>query len=226
MGDPQGIAVDAKNNLLFVANHGARELSAGGPPPAARAREDWARLWQTAVGRAGMHGFVALAAGGRGQGGGTYGRFDPPSITVYPVDASGNAPPLRVIKGPRTQLNWPHHLAVDEGRGELFVANNGDNSILVFRTSDNGDVVPARVVKGPRSGLAHPAGIAVDVTNGELWVANMGNYTATVYPITANGDVPPVRTIRAGPQGGLYNMMGNPGSVAYDSRRQEILVPN
>jgi DNA-binding beta-propeller fold protein YncE len=156
----------------------------------------------------------------------TYGRFDRPSITIYPLNASGNTPPLWVIKGPQTQLNWPHHLAVHEGRGELFVANNGDDSILVFRTSDNGDVAPARVIKGPRSGLVHPAGIAVDVTNGELWVANMGNYTATVYPITANGDVPPLRTIRAGPRGGRYNMMGNPGSVAYDTRRQEILVPN
>jgi DNA-binding beta-propeller fold protein YncE len=117
-------------------------------------------------------------------------------------------------------------VAVHEGRNEIFVANNGDDSILVFPNSANGDVAPTRVIKGPRTGIKYPAGIALDLTNNELWVANMGNYTATVYPLTADGDVAPLRTIRAGPQGGAYNMMGNPGSVAYDPKRQEILVPN
>jgi hypothetical protein len=66
----------------------------------------------------------------------------------------------------------------------------------------------------------------VDPTNNELWVANMGNYTLTAFPITASGDVAPVRQIRGGPAGGAFNMVGNPGAVGYDSRRQEILVPN
>jgi DNA-binding beta-propeller fold protein YncE len=245
LGDPQGIAVDAKNNLLVVGNHGARELSVGGPAAVTRTQEEWRQAWQAVMGRAGMHGFVGLTGGrggqgqtpnlssltsnelqGQGQGGGTYGRFELPSINIFSLDASGNTAPLRVIKGPQTQLNWPHHVAVHEDRGEIFVANNGGDSILVFRTSDRGDVIPTRVIKGPGTGLKYPAGIALDITNGELWVANMGNYTATAYPIAANGDVAPLRTIRAGPQGGLYNMMGNPGSVAYDSKRQEILVPN
>src|SRR5438105_10512675 len=30
-------------------------------------------------------------------GQGRYGKFDPPSITVYPMDASGNVKPVRVI---------------------------------------------------------------------------------------------------------------------------------
>jgi DNA-binding beta-propeller fold protein YncE len=232
LADPQGIAVDAKNNLLFVTNHGARRLSLAAPGPV-RPQEEWRQAWEEGVARAGMHGFTTLTGGrGRGQesefigGRGSYGQFEPPSINIFAVTANGNTPPLRVIKGSQTQLNWPHHIAVSEDRGEIFVANNGDDSILVFRTSDTGNVAPTRVIKGARTKIKYPAGIALDLTNNELWVANMGNYTATVYPLTSSGDVAPLRTIRAGPEGGLYNMMGNPGSVAYDSKRQEILVPN
>src|SRR5437773_2793866 len=33
---------------------------------------------------------------------GRYGKFEPPSITVYPMEASGNIKPLRIIEGPTT----------------------------------------------------------------------------------------------------------------------------
>jgi DNA-binding beta-propeller fold protein YncE len=154
------------------------------------------------------------------------GRFELPSINIYARDASGNTAPLRVIKGPKTQLNWPSHVAVHEGRGEIFVANDADDSILVFRTSDRGDVGPARVIKGPRTGNKNPTGVAVDARNNELWVVNMGNYAANVFPIAANGNVQPLRTIRGGPANRDALMIGNPGAVAYDSRRQQLLVPN
>ena len=54
----------------------------------------------------------------------------------------------------------------------------------------------------------------------------MGNYTAAVFPLTANGNVAPMRQIRGGPATGEALMIGNPGAVGYDSKRQEILVPN
>jgi len=154
------------------------------------------------------------------------GWFNPPSITVYPIKASGDTPPLRIIAGPRTQLNWPGHIFVDPENGELFVANDADHSILVFRGTDQGDVAPQRVIKGPRTGLSNPTGLFVDVKNNELFVSNMGNHSATVYPRDANGDVAPLRTIRSAPVGKQAQIIGNPGAVGYDSRRQEILVPN
>ena len=54
----------------------------------------------------------------------------------------------------------------------------------------------------------------------------MGNYAATVYPVAAEGDVAPLRMIRGGPAGRDALMIGNPGAVAYDTKRAEILVPN
>jgi DNA-binding beta-propeller fold protein YncE len=154
------------------------------------------------------------------------GRTLPPSITVYAKNASGDTPPLRVIQGPRTQLNWPTGVAVDPGRGELYVTNDTLHSILVFDVNASGDVAPKRVLRGPRTGLKNPTGIALDFTHGEFWVANFGGHTATAYALGASGDTPPLRTIRAAPNGTPSLMIGNPGAVAFDTKREEILAPN
>ena len=155
-----------------------------------------------------------------------YGSFESPSITVYPLNASGNAEPIRVIEGPNTLMNWPSHLAFHEERQELFVANDADSSILVFDASAEGDVAPIRVIKGPNTGIQHPPGIALDERTDELFVANMGTPTVTVFPATANGNVAPLRVVRGAPTGTQSLMIGNPGAVGYDTLRGEILVPN
>jgi DNA-binding beta-propeller fold protein YncE len=229
LADPHGIAIDHKNDLVFIANHGHSRVYTG--PTVTRSPEAWRRLWQESMARPNsLHNFVSLyeRPSGRGEGprGQNSGRFEPPSINVYARGASGNAAPLRVIRGPRTQLNWPSHVGVHEGRGEIFVANDGDDSVLVFRITDSGDVAPTRVIKGGRTRIKFPTGVAVDPANNELWVASMGNYTIAVFPIAANGDVEPIRQIRGGPEGRTGLMIGNPGAVGYDSKRQEILVPN
>ena len=163
----------------------------------------------------------------RGEAGsGRYGKFDPPSITVYPMEGSGNIKPVRIIEGPKTLMNWPAHMAFHEERQELFVANDADNSIVVFRASDEGDAAPIRVIKGPKTGIKSPPGIALDAKLGELYVANMGTPSITVFPVAANGDVAPARTIRGGPAGAVGLMIGNPGAVGYDTKREQILVPN
>ena len=195
--DAHGIAIDPKNKLLFVSNHGATS----------RAEPDDS----------------VLAIKRRIPGS---GKFDPPSITVYALDARGNTAPLRIIEGPRTQLNWPAAMAIDTERGELYVANDVEDSIVVFRTTDTGNTAPSRVIQGPRTGLKNPTGIFVDPKNRELWASNMGNHSATAYSLDANGNAAPRRTIRSAPPEKLALAIGNPGAVAYDSKREEILVPN
>jgi hypothetical protein len=54
----------------------------------------------------------------------------------------------------------------------------------------------------------------------------MGNASVTVFPVTADGNVKPVRTIRGGPVGAIGLNIGNPGAVGYDTKRQQVLVPN
>ena len=186
LSDSHGIAIDAKNKLLFVNN--------------------WGNISDYRIPGS--------------------GRFEAPSITVYRLDASGDAPPVRVIQGAKTQLNWPGAMAVDPDRQELYVANDVGQALVVFRETDNGDVQPVRVIKGPNTGLSYPTGIFVDTKNKELWATNLGNSSATVYPLTAAGDVAPVRTIRSAPKGKVSLRFGKTQAVAYDSKREEILVPN
>src|SRR5579871_555879 len=64
------------------------------------------------------------------------GRFEPPSITVYPLNADGNTPPLRVIQGPKTQMDWPGAMSVDPDTGDLYVANDMGQSVIVFHSKD------------------------------------------------------------------------------------------
>ena len=154
------------------------------------------------------------------------GRYELPSITAYPLDASGDIRPIRVVQGSKTLMNWPAQIYLDADREELYIANDGDDSILVFRATDSGDVAPLRTIKGPKTGLKYPSAVFVDTKNNELAVSNMGNHTATVYPRTANGNGAPLRTIRSAPLGKTALTIVNPGAVAYDSKREEILVPN
>lgn len=155
------------------------------------------------------------------------GRFEDPSITVYPLDARGDTPPLRVIQGPKTELNWPGAMSVDPESGDLYVANNVGQSILVFSGTAEGDVAPARVLKGSRTGLSYPLGVVADTKNKELWVSNFGNSSATVYPLTANGNMAALRTIRSAPRDKVSLRNGGKAvAVAYDSKREELLVHN
>jgi hypothetical protein len=47
-----------------------------------------------------------------------------------------------------------------------------------------------------------------------------------VFARTANGNVVPKRIIRNAPQGTPTGGFGNPYAVAYDSKRDQLLVPN
>ena len=154
------------------------------------------------------------------------GKFEAPSITVYPLKAQGDVAPIRVIQGPNTGFNWPAHLALDEQNGDVYVANDGGHSVLVFKVTDDGNVAPSRILKGPKTQIRNPTGVFVDLKNDEIVVANMGNHMATVYPRTANGDVAPRRVIRGAPADHAALQIGNPGAVAYDTKRDQILVPN
>jgi DNA-binding beta-propeller fold protein YncE len=214
LADPHGIAIDPVKEVFYVANYGSRasrdakrEIRTGVPGSGkGRDRENWPYGREYAIPGSGSHA--------------------EPSITIHALGAKGNDKPVGKIQGPKTQLNWPTGIAFDPERRELFVANDMGPSILVFDAEARGDVAPKRVLKGAKTKLANPTSVALDRKNGELWVANFGGHTATAYKIDAVGDTPPLRTIRAAPESAPSLMIGNPGALTYDSKRQEILVPN
>jgi DNA-binding beta-propeller fold protein YncE len=199
LADPHGIAIDADHDEILVANHG-----------------NWTSL--TTFDTSGITPSSPSTAKG--------GRFLPPSIRVFAAGARGDVAPIRVIEGTRTGLNWPMSVDVDTKHDEIAVANSGDNRVLVFRRSDKGNVAPIRVIAGGKTGLNGPMGVAIDSTNDEIWVTNYSDHSAVVFARTASGDVTPTRVVRNAPLGAASVGFGNPGAVAYDSKRDEILVPN
>ena len=208
---PHGITHDPKTDLIYVTNFGSRSKKAA--PPAGVPR----------VGTLGR-GFgkpnwpLSRAYNIPGQG-----EFTPPSITVYRRTAEGDTPPMQVIQGSKTQLNYPGAVAIDSERGELYVANDTTSQILVFKADANGDAAPIRVLGGPKTLIKNPTGVAVDLKNQELWVTNLSSHNATVYPLAASGDTAPRRVIRGAPENVETTTFINVRLV-YDTKRDELLV--
>src|SRR5712691_2532141 len=199
LADPHGIFWDDRHNEIGVANHGN------------------------------FRGLVKNMGGGCVPTGTTdpeAGAVLPPSITIFSGDARGDAKPLRVVQGDKTKLDFPMGLAEDVEHDEFAVANNGDISVLVFSRTADGNAAPIRTIGGGKTGITRPMGIAIDTTNDEIWVSNFGDHTALVFDRNANGDVAPRRIIRTAPKGTPSPGFGNPQAVAYDSKREQILVPN
>jgi DNA-binding beta-propeller fold protein YncE len=199
LADPHGIYVDDANKELVIANWGSWNVPLGAysAPRDATQRED-------------LPG----------------GKFNEPSITVHPATAEGDVAPLRKIQGPATQLNWPTGLDVDNIGNEIVIANNGDNSVLIFPRTGRGNLKPSRIIRGPRTGINRPMSVAIDRKNNELWVANFGDHTAVIFDLKAKGNAAPKRIVRNAPAGSPSSGFGNPMSVTYDSKRDELLVPN
>lgn len=212
--DPHGIAFDAREDVLFVANYGSTHDVALTDTPKTGVNQadnrEGKKNWP--LGR-------EFAVPGSGT-------INSPSITVYRRTAEGNTAPLRTIQGSATLLNWPTGLAFDPQTNELFVANDASHEILVFDSRAAGNVAPRRVLKGTATRLANPTSVFADTKNRELWVANFGGHSATVYDIGASGNTPPKRIIRNAPEGTPSLMIGNPGAVGYNPNAEEILVPN
>ena len=213
LADPHGIALDPKTHLLYVSNWGTYEDRPEIGDPAVK-NPTMGRVPRTVWPVIRNYTFPSS------------GKIVPPSITVYRVDASGNTAPLRVIQGSKTLMNWPTALAIDSEHGELFVANDTADLVTVYNINASGDAAPLRVLKGSKTMIKNPTGIAYDAKNEELWVANFGNHSATVFKRTAAGDVAPLRIIRSAPANTPAPMMGNPHTIAYDTKRDEILVSN
>jgi len=201
LADPHGIYWDDSHNEIGVASHGnfrgVVKNTGGGCSPS----------------------FVVEDEAEAGES-------RPPSIRIFAANAKDDAKPLRVIQGSKTGLDWPMGVAYDPQHDTIAVANNGDSSVLIFGRNSNGDGAPLRVIRGARTGISHPMGVAIDPQRGEIWVSNWGDHSALAFDSAARGNVAPKRIIRSARRGTPTPGFGNPMSLAYDSKRDELLVPN
>jgi YVTN family beta-propeller protein len=101
----------------------------------------------------------------------------------------------------------PEYVAYDSGMGEIFVTNEGDNSVSVI--SDSSNSVVATIPVGE-----YPTGVVYDLAKGEIFVSNGGANTVSVISDSTNAVI---ATIDVG---------ASPKCGAYDPAKGEIFVPN
>ncbi len=117
---------------------------------------------------------------------------------VYPVGVTGT-----IKVGTK-----PYGVAYDSGKGEIFVANYGSNTVSVISDSTNAVVATINVGNSP-------IGVAYDSSKGEVFVANEGSKSVSVISDSTNALVTTISNV------------GNlPWGVAYDSNMSEIFVAN
>ncbi|MGH1564752.1 hypothetical protein [Mumia sp. DW29H23] len=100
------------------------------------------------------------------------------SVVAFAPGASGNATPVRQIKGPSTQIQFASDVAVDSV-GRVYVADETSKTIKVFGANANGDVAPLKSLGGPAAALNLPAGVAIGAGNAIVVADYGGNDIST-----------------------------------------------
>jgi hypothetical protein len=198
LNDPTGVALDSGGDL-FVANFGGSvtEYAKGANGNVAPIAAFSGPAIGLALAPAPAYSFVANVGAN--------------SVTAYAQGADGSRQvPAAIIQGPNTGLDAPTAVAVNPA-GDLFVADDNDNSVTEYAPRAFGDAAPIATISGAAAGLSGPFGLALD-SAGDLFVGNADNNSVTEYAPRPFGDVAPIATI-SGPDTGLNTPFG----VALDS---------
>ncbi len=159
------------------------------------------------------------------------------SILVYAREANGDVAPIRVIKGPETELKGTTTLGVDPVNNVLVVATGSylevgtgqkaSGGLLIFNRTDQGNLKPRGTIAGPKTGIAQIAQIQMYSPKGWIVAAQQGGTQEVepegvfvgVWSIHDNGDVAP-RWKLAGPK----STMKRPRGVALNPAAKELIV--
>ena len=107
------------------------------------------------------------------------------TVTSYSLSSSGNVPANTTISSSSGSINLPYGQVFDS-MGDLWVANNGADSVVEFTASQlaaSGSPAPNVTITsdgGTPASLSGPAGLAFD-SSGDLWVANDSNESLVEY---------------------------------------------
>ena len=104
------------------------------------------------------------------------------SILIFNRTDDGNTKPLRMIKGPKSQIIRINQMAVYPPRKFVVATQPGEGDEMepegvyvgVWSLDDNGDVPPLwRINAGAKSAMKKARGVAIDPKNKELILADM-----------------------------------------------------
>jgi DNA-binding beta-propeller fold protein YncE len=100
------------------------------------------------------------------------------AIAVFPMNANGNATPLRYIRGAKTRLGHVVGLGVDPETNVLVVANSEE--VLFFNRTDDGDVAPIGEIKGEHTGIRDEPW-ELQIHQGKIFLAASNHLHVNVY---------------------------------------------
>ena len=97
------------------------------------------------------------------------------AILIFKGGANGQEAPIRVIQGPKTQLDGPDRMDIDTVHREIFVPDGG--SVFVYPLDANGDTAPLRTIRGGPSDrtvlmIDNPRAVGYDKKRQEILVPN------------------------------------------------------
>ncbi|MBI4463933.1 MAG: hypothetical protein HY647_04445 [Acidobacteria bacterium] len=99
------------------------------------------------------------------------------TLNVFPLEASGDVPPARRLRGVIPRASAGVFLEVKQD--ELYITTQHINRINVYPRTFQEDQEPLRYIQGARTGLADPHGIYVDGEANEIFVTNHGHWRKT-----------------------------------------------
>lgn len=94
-------------------------------------------------------------------------------------------------------LNRPMAMAVDQEKGEVYIANDGNRSIVVYGLDDLTDTDPARTLSGTNTQLVRPFGLFIDTVRNILYVTDIGSHRVLAFEGSSgkSGNIAPDRTL-------------------------------
>ena len=118
-------------------------------------------------------------------------------------------------------------LTLDTAQNEMVVANYGTqlDCVLPEGRQWRRRAVPRDLGRRSRDSSG-PISVAIDDKNNELWVPTTATTRRVVFDRAASGNVAPKRIIRNAPAGTPTTGFTNAAAAAYDTKRNELLVPN
>jgi len=157
------------------------------------------------------------------------------TILTFRGGAGGEEVPIRVIRGPHTQIQSTDYdgndkISMDPVNGEYIIPSAtaggpGKGVILIFDRLANGDVAPKRILGGPDTGFTFPTAkgqgfpnVAVDPVRNYLIVATGGSMM--IFDRTASGNAKPLRVIKGG--GGQVKVNAANGMVVGSCDRGSV----
>jgi DNA-binding beta-propeller fold protein YncE len=188
LSQPAGLAYDAGNNLLYVANAGSNSIAVykvalGTPQPFSRV----ATLTglSAPLGLALNSGGTLLNVANRGNN----------TIALIVIDAPNRRFSLMSPPFALQDLTGPVGIALHPNGNKLYVANNGKTAGWYSVTIYNVNPVTGRVataaahIGGNLTGLCNPSAVAVEPTHSYLYVANRESSggSITFYKLKADG---------------------------------------